>query len=117
MLPNASISPEKASLHPAMFLDSGLPTLLRAAAQLRADPRRLVICVAGGAQIMDSNGFFNIGRRNYEALLDLTRQQGLRIAAEQVGGMVNRTIYLKVATGEVRLKVSGQPAEMLLWKA
>lgn len=115
MLPDSTIAPEKARSQPAMFLDSGLPRLFQAAYQLHLDKHRAVICVAGGAQILDDRGHFNIGRRNNDALNDLLRQHNLQIAAQDTGGMVNRTMYLKLATGEVRLKVSGQPAETLLW--
>jgi len=116
MLPDSSISPEKARAQPAMFLDTGLPKLFQSAYQMRLDKHRALICVAGGAQIMDDNNLFNIGQRNYAALAGLLHQHGLRIVAEDVRGMVNRTMYLKLATGEVRLKVSGQPMEMCLWK-
>jgi chemotaxis protein CheD len=116
MLPDSSISQEKARAQPAMFLDTGLPKLFQSAYQMRLDKHRAVICVAGGAQIMDDKNLFNIGQRNYAALAALLQQHGLRKGAEECGGMVNRTMYLKIATGEVRLKVSGQPAEMILWK-
>ena len=76
----------------------------------------MIICVAGGAQIMDSGGFFNIGSRNYDALGKLFAEHGLKIQAEQVGGMVNRTMHLNLATGEVRLKISGQAQETILCK-
>lgn len=116
MLPKSDIDPVKAAKHPAMFVDTGVPALFRAAYQLRAEKHRMVITVAGGAQIMDNNGFFNIGARNYEALSSLFKEHGLHIHAEQVGGLVNRTMHLNLATGEVRLKVSGQPQETLLCK-
>lgn len=116
MLPESSISPDKARTQPAMFLDTGLPKLFNSAYVMRLDKHRTVICVAGGAQVMDDKGFFNIGQRNYAAFVALLQQHGLRIAAEDVGGMVNRTMYLKLATGEVRLKVSGQATETTLWK-
>jgi chemotaxis protein CheD len=66
---------------------------------------------------MDNGGFFNIGKRNYESLTALLKEHGLAIHAEQVGGMVNRAMYLDLATGDVRLKVSGQPKEMFLCKS
>lgn len=116
MLPDSSISAEKASSRPGMFLDTALPQLLGTARQLRLDPNRAIICVAGGAQIMDSQGFFNIGRRNQDALRELLREAGLRIAAEEVGGTINRTMSLRLMTGEVRLKVSGRTDEIFLWK-
>ena len=99
-----------------MFVDTGVPALFRAAYQLKADKHRVVISVAGGAQIMDSGGFFNIGARNYDALTGLLRQHNLQTHAEQVGGLVNRTMYLNLATGEVRLKISGEPKETILCK-
>jgi chemotaxis protein CheD len=116
MLPESGIAPDKARAQPAMFLDTGLPKMFRSAYDLRLDKHRAMICVAGGAQIMDDKGFFNIGQRNYAALSTLLQQHGLRITAEHVGGMVNRTMYLKLATGEVRLKISGEMAETTLWK-
>lgn len=116
MLPDSSIAEDKARTQPGMFLNTGLPMLFNSAYQMSLDKRRALICVAGGAQILDAQGFFNIGRRNYEALTALLGQHELRITAEDVGGMVNRTMYLKLETGEVRLKVSGQAAETTLWK-
>jgi chemotaxis protein CheD len=76
----------------------------------------MIISVAGGAQIMDSGGFFNIGSRNYDAITKLFKEHSLRIQAEQVGGLVNRTMYLNLATGEVKLKISGQAQEAILCK-
>jgi chemotaxis protein CheD len=116
MLPDSTIAPEKARLQPAMFLDTGLPALFQSAYQVRLDKHRALICVAGGAQIMDDSGYFNIGRRNQEALHQLLRHHGLGVTAQDTGGMVNRTMYLKLATGEVRLKISGQAVETVLWK-
>lgn len=116
MLPKSDIDPIKAAKHPAMFVDTGVPALFRAAYQLRAEKHRMLIVVAGGAQVMDDHGFFNIGARNYEALCGLFKEHSLRIHAEQVGGLVNRTLRLNLATGEVRLKVSGQTQETILCK-
>jgi chemotaxis protein CheD len=114
MLPDSSIDTTKAADKPCMFVDTGVPALFRACYQFGAQKQRMIIAVAGGAQIMDDTGYFNIGKRNYEALTGLLSQHGLRITADQVGGMVNRTMYLNVATGDVRLKVSGQPKEVPL---
>ena len=100
-----------------MFVDTGVPALFRAAYQLRAEKHRMLIYVAGGAQIMDTSGFFNIGLRNHEALVKLFKEHTLQIHAEQVGGMFNRNMYLNVGTGEVRLKISGQTQETLLCKS
>jgi chemotaxis receptor (MCP) glutamine deamidase CheD len=44
----------------------------------------------------------------------ILKEHGLKIHADQVGGMVSRSMYLNLATGEVRLKVSGQAEEVIL---
>jgi chemotaxis protein CheD len=117
MLPDSTIDSAKAMQKPAMFADTGVPTLFREAYQLQAQKHRMIICVAGGAQVMDTTGFFNIGKRNYEAISNLFRQHNLRIQAEAVGGLVSRSMFLNLSTGEVKLKISGQPTDCVLWKS
>ena len=114
MLPDSSIDAVKAVTIPAMFIDTGIPALFRAAYELGAEKHRVRIYVAGGAQILDNSGFFNIGKRNYEALTDLLLQHNLNIHAQDVGGLVNRTMCLHLGTGRVTLKSSGHSHEILL---
>ena len=68
MLPESSLSQDKAKANPAMFADTGIPVLFRSAYNLGAAKKRLVIKVAGGSSLLDDNGTFNIGKRNYLAL-------------------------------------------------
>ena len=117
MLPDSNLQPEKALLQPGMFVDTGFSALIKAIAELDAEPGRLKIYVAGGAQIMDSTGFFNIGKKNYDALTAILKEEGLRLQAEQVGGLVNRTMHLNIATGGVSLKVSGHSKDTPLCKS
>jgi chemotaxis protein CheD len=116
MLPDSELDPIKASAQPAMFIDTGIPILFRSAYKFGADKHRMQVYVAGGAQVMDNGGFFNIGKRNYEAFMNVCRKHNLRISAEQVGGLVSRSIYLRVATGDVWLRISGQSKEFPLCK-
>jgi chemotaxis protein CheD len=117
MLPDSTIDLEKAGRKPAMFVDTGIPALFRAAYELRAEKHRVHIYVVGGAQIMDSSGFFNIGKRNYDAVQGIFSRHGLRAVAEEVGGMVNRTMFLNLSTGILSLKISGQTEEVVLCKS
>jgi chemotaxis protein CheD len=117
MLPDSNLQPQKAMLQPGMFVDTGLHALFSALEELNVERKRLKIYVAGGAQIMDSSGFFNIGKKNYQALTEILARENLRICAEQVGGLVNRTMYLNVATGAVSLRISGQSKEVPLCKS
>jgi chemotaxis protein CheD len=116
MLPDSSINTAKAAEQPAMFVDTGVGALFRAAYELKAEKYRMQICVAGGAQFLDKTGFFNIGQRNYSCLTRLLGQHGLSIEAQDVGGLISRTLHLHLNTGEVRVKSSGQSVEMTLFK-
>jgi chemotaxis protein CheD len=116
MLPDSSINTDKAATQPAMFVDTGLGALFRATYALKAEKRRMQICVAGGAQFLQSSSVFNIGQRNFDCLTELLRHHNLTIEAKDVGGVVSRTICLHVGTGEVRLKCSGQNQEAILFK-
>ena len=114
MLPDSTIDPTRAVGQPGMFVDTGVPALFRAAYAYGADKQRLQIFVAGGAQIMDTSEFFNIGKQNYAALVELIQKHELKIEAEHVGGLVNRTMSLNLATGRVGLKISGQSGDTLI---
>jgi chemotaxis protein CheD len=113
MLPDSSISQEKAKANPAMFADTGIPALFKACYKLGAQKQRMIVKVAGGAQLMDESGFFNIGKRNYAALRKMFWRNKVMVAAEDIGGMVNRTIRLNIGTGELIMKVSGKGEGLL----
>lgn len=116
MLPESSIDPARAAARPGMFLDSGLAALLERAEALGAKRERLTVCVAGGARILDETQYFNIGNRNFEVLTGLLAQTGLKLAAQDVGGLTNRSLQMNTMTGEARLKVSGQAKMKVLCK-
>jgi chemotaxis protein CheD len=107
MLPESAVSPEKAKVNPAMFCDTGVPRMFRAAYELGAVKKRLIVKVAGGSQLLDDNGTFNIGKRNYLALRKIFWKNGVMIDSEDVGGSVSRTVKLVVGTGAVTLKSRG----------
>lgn len=113
MLPESSLSREKALQNPYMFADSGVPLLFRRAYHAGADKRRLQIHVAGGAQVVDDKGVFNIGKRNYLAVRKLLWQAGLLIHAEDVGGTESRTVRLEVGTGRVHIRTNAGKEKQL----
>ena len=104
MLPDSAISAAKAAAQPAMFVDTGLPLLLRSLAGVKADARRLRIFMAGGASVLGTTDSFRIGERNTRATLDLLGKYGLVVARSAVGGTINRTVHLNVASGLLTLK-------------
>lgn len=107
MLPDSKISPDKAATNPYMFADTGIPTLFRQAYALGAVKGRITVRAAGGAQILDAAGLFNIGKRNILEMRKILWQNGVMLGPSELGGSVNRTVTLEVSTGEIALKTSG----------
>lgn len=107
MLPESAIDKEKATRKPFMFADTGIPRLFKAAYAMGAKKPRIRIFVAGGAEILDQNGFFNIGKRNYLALKKMFFKNKVMIDKQEVGGNINRTVRIEIASGDIFLKTSG----------
>ncbi len=113
MLPESQSDPEKARQNPALYADTGIPLLFRSAYQLGADKKRLLVRVAGGAQVLDSDGVFNIGKRNYLAMKKIFWRAGVMIHAEEVGGSLSRTLRLEAGSGKLLLQEAGEEAREL----
>ncbi len=113
MLPESQADPEKAKRNPALYADTGIPVLFRSAYHLGADKRRLQVRVAGGAQVLDGEGVFNIGKRNYLAMKKIFWKAGVMVHAEAVGGSVSRTLRLEVGSGRLLLQEAGAEAREL----
>ncbi len=104
MLPSSSLDASKAERFPSMFADTGIPLFLRKAASVGAENRRLVVHVAGGSQVMEHAGSFNIGRRNCQAVREAIAKAGLTIHGESTGGREPRTLRLDVGSVRVFLR-------------
>ena len=108
MLPESNLDKNKARDNPFMFADTGIPALFKDAYKLGAKKQRRKVIVAGGAQVLDQKGFFNIGKRNYMALRKIFWKNNVMVDHEDIGGTCNRTVRLNVKSGEVFIKISGQ---------
>lgn len=104
-LPDSSIDRKKAKVRPAYFADRGVPALLNHMGEMGCRIRggRMMVKLAGGARIMDNNNVFNIGKRNLLAIRKELWQYGLGPVAEDVGGVISRTVAVQVDTGRVIL--------------
>jgi chemotaxis protein CheD len=107
MLPDSNLDSEKACKLPSLFADTGIALLLRRSSQLGAVKARIGITVAGGAQMLDAAGTFNIGQRNYVAMKKVFADAGIGIQQEDIGGTSSRTISIDVANGRIQLRTSG----------
>ena len=105
MLPESSLNPEKAKGNPFMFADTGVPQMFRGAYAAGAVRSRLQIKLAGGANVMDTSNFFNIGKRNYLAARKLLYRNNLLITSEFVGGVSGKTMRMRLSDGRVEIKL------------
>lgn len=115
MLPQGTQSPEKAKTTPAMFADLGVPLLFMKAYELGAKKERLIVCAAGGAEILDDEGHFKIGTRNRTMLRKLFWKNNVLISAEDTGGTHSRTLSLRLSDGLVSVKCKNE--ERAIWPA
>lgn len=115
MLPQGSLSPEKAKSTPCMFADTGVPLLFTKAYELGAKKERLIVCAAGGAEILADEGHFKIGTRNRTMLRKLFWKNNVLIAAEDTGGTHSRTMTLRLSDGLVSVKSKSE--ERTIWPA
>jgi chemotaxis receptor (MCP) glutamine deamidase CheD len=160
LLPESRLDPARARECPALFVDTGIPALLRALAPYGAEPDRLCLCLAGGAQFMEraapassrspgeegcpgnggathgvergfearrdepipnasvrstaTGGMFSLGPRNCAVARSTLAELQIPVRASHTGGPANRSVFLDLATGAVRLRVPGQPDESTL---
>jgi chemotaxis protein CheD len=115
MLPQSSMNTEKALQVPCMFADTGVPLLFRRAYELGARKERLVVCAAGGAEVLADEGYFKIGSRNRTLLRKLFWKNNVLLAAEDTGGNSSRTLTLRMRDGAVLVKRDSE--EHVLWPA
>lgn len=86
----------------AKFVDLAIPLVLSEMEQLGAVRSRLVIHLAGGAQMLSGASFTDtimIGKRNVEAAHTMLAGLRLKISSEDTGGDTGRTVKLAIATG------------------
>ena len=101
-LPESEVNAVKAKSLPGYFADTGIPLVLDWVDRMSNGNRRLFTYrLYGGASILDSNGRFDIGRRNALAIKRLLWKYGCGVVREDLGGNASRTVSVQVDTGEV----------------
>jgi chemotaxis protein CheD len=96
--------------NPAKFVDSGIPILLKKVLSEGAVESRLIVRMAGGANMLVSpglSGTFDIGTRNIQAARETLAKMKLKLQIEEVGGQVGRTVRLYVADGRMTVRMMG----------
>ncbi len=108
-LPESSINKKRAEEKPGMFADTGIPKLLEEMKKIGYDEKsRLIVKLAGGASIMDTNNTFRIGKRNVLAIRKTLWRFRLGSIAEDVGGNISRSVSIEMNTGKVIISSPGR---------
>jgi chemotaxis protein CheD len=113
MLPDSTTDPARSQKNPFMFADTGIPLLLEQLFARGAIKRRLIVNAVGGAQMLDDQNVFEIGKRNYLATRRILWKAGLLLHAEAVGGSQSRTLRLEIGTGRVWVIEGRNPKELV----
>jgi chemotaxis protein CheD len=109
MLPQGSLSPEKAAQNPLMFADTGIPKLFLGSYALGAKKERMIVVVAGGASFnMNEDADLAIGQRNVAMLRKVLWKNGVILKKHELGGTEPRNMSLDVRSGEVSLGFGGE---------
>ncbi|ADH85371.1 chemotaxis protein CheD [Desulfurivibrio alkaliphilus] len=112
-LPESLISPDIAAKRPGYFADTGVEAILKEMGRCTGTcstklAQGMVVKMAGGANVMDANNTFNIGKRNILALKKILWPLGMGPVAEDVGGGISRTVAVTVGTGRVMLSCAAK---------
>ena len=109
MLPDSSqIKSTRSDQYQFMFADTGIPAFLKTLSDLGAKPQNMKVVIAGGAQILDQTGVFNIGHKNYQATKSILSSYNLAVQHEDVGGIYSRTLKLDIGSGCSFINLFGQ---------
>jgi chemotaxis protein CheD len=91
---------------PAYFASTGVPLMInKLYDDFGCHKEELQIYIYGGADSINKNDIFRIGRRNIQAVTDAISELNLKIHKSDVGGYQSRTIEIDIAKGNVIVSV------------
>lgn len=114
VLPESSIG--KGELMPAKFADTCVPFMLQQLVSSGANKTRLIVKLAGGAQVLKVAGVNNrldIGNRNIKAVEEALVRHGIIAQAKDLGGNYGRTFQLIISNGKFMVKSVGLGEKVL----
>ncbi len=94
----------------AKYVDSGIRYLLEQVTAAGAVRSRIIIRMAGGANMLTAPGLsntFDIGTRNIQSARNTFKILGLKVLKEEVGGEIGRTVRLYISDGRMTIRMMG----------
>ena len=98
------------------FGDIGVPHLLGEMRKQGAMTSRLIVKIAGGAQMSRAPGMsdaFRIGDKNIQAVQEALELAGVPVAAADIGGSQGRTLRIYLDTGATLVSRAGRQSSEL----
>jgi len=112
-LPNCTTEDKSRAIsNPAMFVDTGVSLLFQKFFELGGSRSRMIVKAAGCAAILDQNGFFRIGERNFTLFRKLLWKNNILLKGSETGGDVSRTLVLEMSTGRTLIRSKGEEREI-----
>jgi len=98
--------------NPFMYVNTGVPQMMRALFHRGASRENLILKAAGCGRMMHISNQFDTGASNLAALRKLLLVNEMRLAAEDVGGTIPRTMRLFADTGKLLISSCGRSWEL-----
>jgi chemotaxis protein CheD len=98
--------------NPFMYVNTGVPQMIRAMYGRGATRDNLVLKAAGCGRMMHISNQFDTGASNVAALKKLLQVNEMRLSAEDVGGTIPRTMRLFADTGRIVISSCGRSWEL-----
>ena len=112
-LPNSSDMGSFRSRRPYANADKGIAELLRQLQKHGASKKRLVVVLAGGAQIGKGDDYFKVGLKNQEACIQILDKHRLAIHKKRLGGNSWRSVKLHLITGQISIREKNGALELI----
>ncbi len=112
MLPLSNSNKDRAAENPFTYADTGIPLTFKSMFKEGGIRNRIIVKVAGGAQVLDKSDFFAIGKRNYLVTKKILWKNQILIKKEDVGGTNYRTLFLDISNGNTWIKYKDEVKEL-----
>lgn len=108
LLPMARENRDGKNLNPCMYVNIGVPHMIKSMYTKGACRERLILKAAGCGRMMNISNMFDTGAANLTALVKLLEHNELRLSGADTGGSIPRTIRLHLDTGRVVVSSCGK---------
>ena len=109
MLPDSTSG--RQAENPSKYADTAIPILIDKIQKAGGVKRRLVAKIAGGAQMFsfyNASDVMKIGDRNVEAVLNILKENNIKVLVNETGGNFGRTIEFFPENGSLYIRTINQ---------